>query len=185
MSCTGFYDRMLFILRGETSKMASTSATALLSALVNSYAGALVSVSQTVGITAEFLKTETSPGINAPDSKVAALISIVGGPAHSTASLMADMAAFDAYVGAFTGGMVKATQDDPMSMSVLGELTNMISGQALIKAGVPGLDITPPQVLCGDSIKQIPTKKPDVKSFTLPFKVGAGKLYLILSVHGG
>lgn len=164
--------------------MASTNATTLLSALVNSYAGALVSVSQTVGIQAEFLKAETCPGVNAPGSQVAALISIVGGPAHSTASLMADMPAFDAYVGAFTGGMVKANPTDPMSMSVLGELTNMISGQALIKAGVPGLDITPPQVLSGENIKTIPPKKADVKSFTLPFAVGGGKLYLILSVHG-
>jgi chemotaxis protein CheX len=97
---------------------------------------------------------------------------------------MADLSAFDAYVTAFTGGMVKADADDPMSMSVLGELTNMISGQALIKANVPGLDITPPQLLSGENIKAIPTKKSDVKSFTLPFKVGDGKLYLILSVHG-
>lgn len=165
--------------------MASTNATTLLSALVNSYAGALVSVSQTVGIQAEFLKAETTSGINAPGSQVAALISIVGGPAHSTASLMADMPAFDAYVGAFTGGMVKAAPDDPMSMSVLGELTNMISGQALIKANIPGLDITPPQVISGENIKSIPPKNPTVKSFTLPFAVGGGKLYLILSVHGG
>jgi chemotaxis protein CheX len=71
-----------------------------------------------------------------------------------------------------------------MSMSVLGELTNMISGQALIKANVPGLDITPPQLLSGENIKAIPPRKQDVKSFTLPFKVGDGKLFLILSVHG-
>ena len=80
--------------------------------------------------------------------------------------------------------MIKADPEDGMAMSVLGELTNMISGQALIKANVPGLDITPPQVLSGENIKAIPPKKSDVKSFTLPFKVGEGKLFLILSVHG-
>jgi chemotaxis protein CheX len=163
--------------------MASNGST-LLSTLVNSYTGALISVSQTVGIQADFLKGEITPGVNAPGSRVAALIGIVGSGVHSTASVMADLIAFDAYVTAFTGGMVKADLEDPMSMSVLGELTNMISGQALIKANVPGLDITPPQLLSGENIKAIPPKKSDVKSFTLPFKVGEGKLYLILSVHG-
>ena len=164
--------------------MSSTNTTALLSTLVNSYAGALVSVSQTVGIQAEFLKSEITTGVNAPGSRVAALIGIVGAAVHSTAALMADMPSFEAYVTAFTGGMVKADPEDPMSMSVLGELTNMISGQALIKANIPGLDITPPQVLSGENIKAIPPKKSEVKSFTLPFKVGTGKLFLILSVHG-
>ncbi|MDR3321008.1 MAG: chemotaxis protein CheX [Synergistaceae bacterium] len=157
---------------------------ALLSTLVNSYTGALISVSQTVGIRAEFLKGEITAGVNAPGSRVAALIGIVGSGVHSTASVMADVSAFESYVGAFTGGMVKADVDDPMSMSVLGELTNMISGQALIKADIPGLDITPPQLLSGENIVAIPPKKQGVKSFTLPFKIGKGKLYLILSVHG-
>ncbi|MDR3280966.1 MAG: chemotaxis protein CheX [Synergistaceae bacterium] len=162
----------------------ATDAGNLLSTLVNSYTGALISVSQTVGIEAEFLKSEITPGINAPGSRVAALIGIVGGAVHSTASLMVDTTAFEAYVTAFTGGMVKADTEDPMSMSVLGELTNMISGQALIKANIPGLDITPPQMLSGENIKAIPPKKSDVKSFTLPFKVAGGKVFLILSVHG-
>lgn len=164
--------------------MASTNANVLLSTLVNSYAGALVSVSQTVGIQAEFLKAGITTGVNAPGSRVAALIGIVGGTMHSTAALMADLTAFETYVSAFTGGMVKADPEDPMSMSVLGELTNMISGQALIKADIPGLDITPPQVVSGENIKTIPPKKADVKSFTLPFMVLGGKIYLILSVHG-
>jgi chemotaxis protein CheX len=163
----------------------SSGATNLLSTLVNSYTGALISVSQTVGLSAEFLKSEITPGVNAPGSRAAALIGIVGGEVHSTASLMTDINAFEAYVSAFTGGMVKADTEDPMSMSVLGELTNMISGQALIKANIPGLDITPPQMISGENIKAIPPKKSDVKSFTLPFRVSGGKVFLILSVHGG
>jgi chemotaxis protein CheX len=162
----------------------ATDAANLLSLLVNSYTGSLISVSQTVGIAAEFVKSEITPGINAPGSRVAALIGIVGGSVHSTAALMVDISAFEAYVSAFTGNMVKADVDDPMAMSVLGELTNMISGQALIKANIPGLDITPPQMLSGDNIKAIPPKSSSVKSFTLPFKVAGGRVYLILSVHG-
>lgn len=162
----------------------TTDAGNLLTALVNSYTGALISVSNTVGIEVEFVKAEVSPGINAPGSRIAALICIVGKDVHSTASLMVDMKAFETYVSAFTGGMIKANTDDPMSMSVLGELTNMISGQALIKANISGLDITPPQMLSGENIKAISPHKTDIKSFTLPFRVNGGKVFLILSVHG-
>jgi len=72
-----------------------------------------------------------------------------------------------------------------MAMSVLGEVTNMTSGQALMKLDATGLDITPPQLISGENIKAIPPRKPDVKSFTLPFIVesGGGRLYLILSFH--
>jgi chemotaxis protein CheX len=130
------------------------------------------------------LKSEISHGINAPGSRVAALIGIMGGSIHSTAALMADMQSFEAYVTAFTGGMIKADTDDPMAMSVLGEFTNMISGKALSTANIPGLDITPPQMVSGENIKAIPPNKHNVKSFTLPFKVNDGKVFLILSVHG-
>lgn len=162
----------------------SSGASSFHSTLVNAYAGALISVSQTVGVDVVFLKSDITPGVNAPGSRVAALIGIVGAGVHSTVAVMADEKAFEGYVNAFSGGMIKADPEDGMAMSVLGELTNMISGQALIKANVPGLDITPPQVLSGENIKAIPPKKSDVKSFTLPFKVGEGKLFLILSVHG-
>ena len=164
--------------------MSSGNTSSLLSTLVNAYASSLVSVSQTVGIEAVFLKSEIATGVNAPGSRVAALIGIVGSSVHSTAAVMADEKAFAAYVHAFSGGMIKPDPDDAMSMSVIGELTNMISGQALIKANVPGLDITPPQVLSGENIKAMPSKGTEVKSFTLPFKVGDGKMFLILSVHG-
>jgi chemotaxis protein CheX len=167
----------------EGGEKMATDAGSFLATLVNSYTGALINVSDTVGIKAEFLKSEVSAGINVPGSRVAALISIVGKDLHSTASLMVDLPAFVTYVSAFTGGMVKADTEDPMSMSVLGELTNMISGQALIKANISGLDITPPQMLSGENIKAIPSRKPESKSFTLPFKVNDGKVFLILSVH--
>jgi chemotaxis protein CheX len=79
--------------------------------------------------------------------------------------------------------MIKADPNDSMSMSVLGEMTNMISGRALINAEMPGLDITPPQLFSGESIKLSPTIKANVKSFTLPFDVGSGRVYLVVSVY--
>lgn len=160
------------------------STSAFLSALVNAYASALVTVSKTVGIEAEFLKADTSVGVNAPGSRVAALIGIVGAEgAHGSAAVMADIGAFQAYVAAFSGGMIPADPEDAMAMSVLGELTNMISGQALIKVNIDGLDITPPQLITGENLKTVVPKKGEVKSFTLPFKVGEGKVFLVLSVH--
>lgn len=163
--------------------MSASDCSNLFSTLVNAYAGALVSVSHTVGLEAEFLKGSIASGINAPGSRVAALIGIVGMGIHGTAAVMTDEAAFAEYVAAFSGGMIAADPDDPMAMSVLGEMANMISGQALIKANVPGLDITPPQLVNGDNIKAVPPKNQNVKSFTLPFKVGTGKVYLILSIQ--
>ena len=151
--------------------------------LVNSYVAALISVSEGVGITADFVKTEMATGVNAPGSRAAAFIGIVGGAGHCTVALMADIPAFEAYVNAFTGGMIKADPDDSMSMSVLGEMTNMVSGRALIFAEMPGLDITPPQLFSGENVKLSPSVKSNVKSFTLPFDVGSGRIYLVVSVY--
>ena len=151
--------------------------------LVNSYVSALLSVSEGVGVEANFLKPEIVTGVKTSGSKAAAFIGIVGGPGHCTVALMVDEISFAAYVGAFTGGMVKPDLNDSMSMSVIGEMTNMVSGGALTLAEMPGLDITPPQLFSGDNIKLSPTVKASVKSFTLPFNVGSGRIYLVLSVY--
>jgi chemotaxis protein CheX len=151
--------------------------------LVNAYMGALITVSEGVGITANFLKSEMAAGIKAAGSRVAAFIAIVGGSANFTATLMADMPGFEAYVSAFSCGIIKADPDDSMSMSVLGEFTNMISGRALIAANIPGLDITPPQLFSGDNLRITATVKSNIKCFTIPFDVGVGRVYLVLSVY--
>ncbi|MDR3164698.1 MAG: chemotaxis protein CheX [Synergistaceae bacterium] len=157
--------------------------TLLPAVLVNSYVAALISVSDGVGMIAEFVKPEMARGVKAPGSRAAAFIGIIGGPSHCTVALMADISAFSAYVNAFTGGIIKADPNDSMSMSVLGEITNMVSGRALTLAEMPGLDITPPQLFSGDNIKLSPTVKANVKSFTLPFDVSDGRIYLVLSVY--
>ncbi|MCL2684127.1 MAG: chemotaxis protein CheX [Synergistaceae bacterium] len=159
------------------------NSTTLPAVLVNSYVSAVMSVSEGVGIVASFLKPEIAIGVNASNSKAAAFIGIVGGPGHCTVALMADEHSFTAYVEAFTGGMIKPDLSDSMSMSVLGEITNMVSGRALILAEMPGLDITPPQLFSGNNIKLSPTVKANVKSFTLPFDIGPGRIYLVVSVY--
>lgn len=156
----------------------------LISALVNAYAGALVSVSKTVGVSIEFDKAGMAVGVNAPGSRVAALIGIVGAGVHGTAALMADQGGFASFVQAMSGGMIKADAEDPMAMSVIGELTNMTSGQALTKVNLDGLDITPPQMISGENIKAVPQQKPSVKSFTLPFIISPqGMVFLVLSFN--
>ena len=151
--------------------------------LVNSYVSALLSVSEGVGLGATFLKPEIVTGVNATDSLAAAFIGIIGGEGHCHVALMADEPSFSAYVRAFTGGIIKPDPDDSMAMSVLGEMTNMISGRALILAQMPGLDITPPQLFSGTNVRLSPTVKAKVKSFTLPFTVESGKIYLVVSVY--
>ncbi|GHV50811.1 chemotaxis protein CheX [Synergistales bacterium] len=162
----------------------SDAKTTLPSILVNAYINSVITVSEGVGIGASFIKPAISSGVQAPGSRVAAFIGIVGGTTRITISLMADLQGFEAYVAAFTGGIIKASPDDSMSMSVLGEMTNMISGRALIEAEIPGLDITPPQLVSGENIKLSPTIKTNVKSFTLPFNIGNGRVFLVLSVYG-
>jgi chemotaxis protein CheX len=157
--------------------------TTLPAVLVNSYVAALISVSEGVGLETKFVKPEMATGVKTPGSRAAAFIGIVGGPGHCTVALMADIPAFEAYVDAFTGGMIKADTDDSMSMSVLGEMTNMVSGRALIFAEMPGLDITPPQLFSGENVRPSPTIKSNVKSFTLPFDVKEGRIYLVISVY--
>ena len=44
----------------------SSGASSFHSTLVNAYAGALISVSQTVGVDVVFLKSDITPGVNAP-----------------------------------------------------------------------------------------------------------------------
>ena len=84
-----------------------------------------------------------------------------------------------------SGGMIQPSLEDPVSMSVIGELTNMVSGRALIQSSLQGVDVTPPQIITGAGIRTIPTQSRGIRTFTLPFRVAqGGTLYLILSFHG-
>jgi chemotaxis protein CheX len=69
-------------------------------------------------------------------------------------------------------------------MSVIGELSNMVSGRSLTQAALPGVDVTPPQLIAGENLQNVPNQSPGIKSFTLPFTVSpAGMLYLVLSFN--
>ena len=116
------------------------STSAFLSALVNAYASALVTVSKTVGIDAEFLKADTSVGINAPGSRVAALIGIVGAGAHGSAAVMADIGAFEAYVAAFSGG-IGLGDGDAGGIQDVGRSAGVVEGKIAEAHAGAGLEI--------------------------------------------
>ena len=153
--------------------------------LVNSFGSAVISVGREVGLNVTLNKAQVSQGVKVSNTCAAALIGIVGSEARGTAVIMLDKSGFESVVTAMSGGMIAPSLEDSISMSVVGELSNMVSGRALIQAALTGVDVTPPQLIVGDSIKNVPNEGPTMKTFTLPFTIQpAGVLSLVLSLEG-
>ena len=97
---------------------------------------------------------------------------------------MLDREGFDATVSAMSGQMIVPDLEDSVSMSVIGELANMVSGRALVQVDLQGTQVTPPQLITGAGIRTIPIQSAGIRSFTLPFRVASGgTLFLVLSFH--
>ena len=153
-----------------------------LATLVNSFGSSVMSVGREVGLNVTLNKAQVSQGIKVANICAAALIGIVGEGSRGTAVIMLDKGGFDSVVSAMSGGMITPSLDDSVSMSVVGELSNMVSGRALIQAALSGVDVTPPQLIVGAQIQNVPSQTPGMKSFTLPFAMQpSGVLYLVLS----
>ena len=105
-----------------------------LAALVNSFGSSVMSVGREVGLSVTLNKAQVSQGIKVANICAAALIGIVGEDARGTAVIMLDKDGFDSVISAMSGGMIAPNLEDSMSMSVVGELSNMVSGRALIQA---------------------------------------------------
>ena len=155
--------------------------------LVNSFGSALVSVGGELGVSVNLNKSQVTQGVKVQNVCAAALIGIVGGGIQGTAIVMLEKDSFDAVIKAMTGGMVTPSVDDAMSMSVVGELSNMVSGRAITHSSIAGVDVTPPQLIAGDNIRNVPNQAPGIRCFTLPFTVisSGATLYLVLSFHIG
>ncbi|MCL2146942.1 MAG: chemotaxis protein CheX [Synergistaceae bacterium] len=153
--------------------------------LVNSFGSALVSVSGELGVSVNLNKSQVTQGVKVHDVCAASLIGIVGGGIQGTAIVMLDKNSFVTVINAMSGGMIKPSVDDAISMSVIGELSNMVSGRALIHSAIPGIDVTPPQLIAGDNIRNVPSQAPGIRCFTLPFTIQNNDtmLYLVLSFH--
>jgi len=155
-----------------------------LAILVNTFGSSLISVGREVGLEVTLNKAQVSQGVKVDNVCAAALIGVVGGGVQGTAVIMLDNNGFGNVVSAMSGGMIKPDNTDPTAMSVVGELSNMTSGRALIQAALTGVDVTPPQLLAGSNITNVPNQTPGLKCFTLPFTVQpAGTLYLVLSFN--
>jgi chemotaxis protein CheX len=158
-----------------------------LATLVNSFGSALVSVGQEVGLQPVLNKGQIAQGVKVENAIAASLIGIVGGGVQGTAVVMLNKDAFEGVISCMSGGMIAPSLEDPVAMSVIGELSNMVSGRALIQSAIPGVDVTPPQLLAGENIRNVPNKAPGIRCFTLPFSLGnlPGTVYLIVSFHVG
>lgn len=155
-----------------------------LTTLVNTFGTSLISVAGEVGVSAELLKAQITRGVSVDNACCAALIGIVGDGIQGTIVIMLDMGGFSSTVTAMSGGMIQPNLEDSIAMSVVGELSNMVSGRALTQAALPGVDVTPPQLISGSGIRTVPAQSPEIISFTLPFQVsGGGKIYLVLSFN--
>ena len=152
--------------------------------LVNTFGSSLISVGREVGLEVALNKAQVSQGVKVSDVCVASIIGIVGSGIQGTAIIMLDESGFSSVVSAMSGGMIKPDNSDPTAMSVIGELSNIVSGRALMQSTLEGVDVTPPQVLAGSNIQNVPNQAPGIKCFTLPFSVHPqGTLYLVLSFN--
>ena len=155
-----------------------------LAVLVNTFGSSLISVGREVGLEVTLNKGQVSQGVKVDHVCAASLIGIVGGGVQGTAVIMLDENGFSNVVNAMSGGMIKPDKNDPTAMSVVGELSNMTSGRALIQSVLNGVDVTPPQLLSGTNITNVPNQAPGLKCFTLPFTMQpSGVLYLVLSFN--
>ena len=119
-------------------------------ALVNSFASAVLSVSHDLGIKITLNKSKVSPGIKVPDICTAALIGVVGAGSQGTIIIMLDDDAFNNIILTMSGGMIQPKLGEDVSMSVIGELSNMIGGRALVRSALGTVDVTPPQLITGE-----------------------------------
>ncbi|GHS99805.1 chemotaxis protein CheX [Synergistales bacterium] len=155
-----------------------------LAVLVNTFGSSLISVGREVGLEVTLNKAQVSQGVKVANICAAALIGVVGSGVQGTAVIMLDQDGFKAVVSTMSGGMIAPSIKDGVAMSVVGELSNMVSGRALTQAALPGVDVTPPQLIVGDNISNVPSQTPGIKCFTLPFAVTpVGTLYLVLSFN--
>ena len=95
---------------------------------------------------------------------------------------MLDKNGFENIIQVMSGGMIPPVLGDDVSMSVIGELSNMIGGRALVQSALGTVDVTPPQLIIGENIRNVTKEDNGMRSFTLPFEIQpTGGLYLVLS----
>ncbi len=85
------------------------------------------------------------------ESPITIMVGLTGAK-KGTITIEVDEPSFNTITAAMMPGM-DANFD--MKLSALSELTNMLSGMFVTKAGIQGLDITPPTAIVGENIRAI------------------------------
>lgn len=158
----------------------------MLTTLVQSFSVGFINVAGVLGLEFSIDKGRAGPGVKAASCCAAALIGVVGKDMSGNVIILSEDGAFREIVSTMSGGAIQnPSTSDPMSMSALGELTNMLCGAALKEAarsGTERVDITPPQLFTGDNLKSVPSESEGVKYFTIPVTSakGGSSVYIVL-----
>jgi len=155
---------------------------------VNIFGGAFRGVCADCGLDANLVKSAVKAGVAAEGSRIAAIVGVVG-TLRGTVVVLMDKNAFAAVVSTLSCGILPPDVENATSASALGELVNMICGRALVSGGFEGAEVTPPTIVVGENIKNVPATTPDMKTFTLPFETKSaagdaapGMSYLVLAL---
>jgi len=161
----------------------------LLSLMVQAFTASTIKVSKGLGFNLKIKKEAIVSGIKSESAIAAALIGVIGEDFKGSVALLINRKAFGYIIKTMSGGMIpNPSTEDPVSMSALGELANMICGSALqelSKSYSKHIDITPPQVFAGENLKSVSSESDeDMKYYTIPLlgEEEGAKLYLVLGL---
>lgn len=153
----------------------------LIANFVNALGKSLISVCDSSGLKVSFDKSLVSAVLQPENCRIAGIIGFVAENIKGSVTLLADEKAFSSVVSAMSGGMIEPALGDPLSGSVIGELSNMVCGQAFLSMP-ERCGVTPPQIMVGEDIKNVPSTKEGTKSISMPFSVDGGRIWIILSL---
>ncbi|MDL2263711.1 hypothetical protein LJC31_03560 [Synergistaceae bacterium OttesenSCG-928-I11] len=151
----------------------------LLASLKESYRDVFDETSRRVGITPKPIDRliESTGG----GEMVAAMIGITGAGVRVTTSIIADKPVVTGAYATAYAALLEKTQDDETAL--FGEFADTLTEAALTKTGVAALSVTPAQVMEGQNFKNMPSNKSAVTSFSMPFELPEGMLYINMSIH--
>lgn len=152
----------------------------VLETLKNSYHHILKSISDKLGVIPELLPEIVENNENS--EMIAAMIGISGAGIKGTASVIADKpVVFGSYGQAYAD--FSNHSDGYDTIELFGEFADMLTQSAVEHAEISGLWTTPAQVIEGKNFKNLPAKKRSVKSFSMPFRLPDGMLYINTSIY--
>jgi chemotaxis protein CheX len=120
---------------------------------INPFVSAVQHVFKTMLDLGIFVSKATVRGKERPASEVSAVIGL-SGPVTGTVALCFSKQVAVRVASAFTGKTLSIHEPDEL-VDALGELANMVAGQAKVKLPPSGISISLPQVIIGDQHREI------------------------------